>query len=122
VRLAGAICGIKNFKDYLVLGDDIVICREVVALKYKELISDLGVEISIHKSVVPSIMIGVEFASKLINTEGNLSPLPIALLIRGRLIDKFSFLTTLVNRVLSEELQIGRDFRSLLKALFGENL
>jgi hypothetical protein len=85
------------------------------------LISDLGVEISIHKSVVPSLEIGVEFASKLINKEGNLSPLPIALLLRGELIDKFSFLTIMVNRVLSEELQIGCDFRSLLMALFGKN-
>lgn len=40
------------FSNYAVLGDDVVIADENVAIRYKELLGDLGVSISFAKSLV----------------------------------------------------------------------
>jgi hypothetical protein len=44
------LCGIESFKDYAILGDDVVIGNGKVAAKYREVINGLGVEISDMKS------------------------------------------------------------------------
>jgi len=41
---------IVNFKDYAVLGDDVVIGHQAVANRYKQVIKNLGVEISFSKT------------------------------------------------------------------------
>lgn len=120
VRYCGWLVGISNFRDYLILGDDVVIANKKVALKYVEVINRIGVRISVPKSIHPSDLIGLEFASKLIMKEGNLSPLPILLLVRGRLIDKITFISQLVDRVLTDSIQRVPSLESLFVALFGE--
>lgn len=81
VRMAGVSCGINQFTDYLILGDDIVIARKEVAEAYIKIIDGIGVRISIQKSVVTlagSNFFGVEFASRYIIKEGqDISPLSI---------------------------------------------
>jgi hypothetical protein len=82
VRLAAyQSTGESQFSDYLVLGDDVVIASEKVATQYCLLIELIGVSISTPKSVFPSTVRGVEFASKLITEEENLSPLPLGCLL-----------------------------------------
>jgi len=49
VRLAAIRVGIKDFTDYLVLGDDIVIASETVYREYLILMGYLGVDISTRK-------------------------------------------------------------------------
>lgn len=93
VRYAASKVGLPNFKDYLILGDDIVIAGEKVALEYKRVILSLGVEISSRKSLGPSTRLGCEFASKLVLGRHDLRPLPVGLIVkrdlmsRARLID-----------------------------------
>nr|QDH89715.1 MAG: RNA-dependent RNA polymerase [Mitovirus sp.] len=52
VQYAAYLVGVYPFKDYILLGDDIVITNDAVAEKYVELITELGVGISPHKSHV----------------------------------------------------------------------
>jgi hypothetical protein len=72
--------GIDKFEDYLVLGDDVVIAHHEVADSYISLMTEVGVSISIPKSIQPGPPKGVEFASKLITEEEDLSPLPLGCL------------------------------------------
>jgi hypothetical protein len=46
--------GIKTFKDYIILGDDIVIKNSNVAKTYIEVMNGLGVEVSVNKTHVSS--------------------------------------------------------------------
>jgi len=62
VRHAAIAVGIHNFKDYAILGDDIVIANDDVAKSYLELMSNLGVSINLSKSVVSKNI--AEFAKK----------------------------------------------------------
>jgi hypothetical protein len=52
VQYAAYLEGFYPFKDYILLGDDIVITNDAVASKYVELITGLGVEISPMKTHV----------------------------------------------------------------------
>jgi len=52
VQYAAYQVGKYPFRDYILLGDDIVITDDQVALKYTECIKALGVEISEAKSHV----------------------------------------------------------------------
>lgn len=52
VQWAAYKCGHTNFKDYILLGDDIVIKNNDVALKYISLMRKWGVDISINKTHV----------------------------------------------------------------------
>jgi len=82
VRIAALQCGIIHFTDYLVLGDDVVIANEKVAQSYIKIIEDIGVSISLQKSVISNDnFFGVEFASRYIIQNGeDISPLSIGLL------------------------------------------
>lgn len=51
VRVAAHRVGIVNFKDYCVLGDDVVIRNSAVADSYFNLMKSLGVSINLSKSV-----------------------------------------------------------------------
>lgn len=51
VKVAALQVGIRNFKDYCVLGDDIVIRNKAVADEYFNLMKSLGVSINLGKSV-----------------------------------------------------------------------
>lgn len=61
---------------YILLGDDIIIYDESVALEYKKLISDLGVEISDAKSHVSKNF--MEFAKRYFYKGIEISPFPLA--------------------------------------------
>jgi hypothetical protein len=61
-------------------------------MKYIDLISFLGVEISTPKRVVPTPGYrGLEFASKLFSQGVELSPLPFGLILEGGIQSLFSF-------------------------------
>lgn len=96
IRLAAARLGRYNFKRYLVLGDDVVINDTKVSESYMGLLASLGVKVRIGKSVVPSEKVGLEFASKLINLDGDQRPLPIGLYLEGSLVRKLQFITSLI--------------------------
>jgi len=51
VRIAASKAGLNNFKDYAILGDDIVIANDAVAENYLRLMKTLGVGINLSKSV-----------------------------------------------------------------------
>jgi hypothetical protein len=50
VAYAAKLNNITNFKEYILLGDDIVIYNDAVALSYKNLMQRLGVDTSPHKT------------------------------------------------------------------------
>lgn len=64
VHWAAYLCGLKDFKDYIILGDDIVIKNNKVAQKYIVIMTRLGVEISKPKTFVSND--SYEFAKRVI--------------------------------------------------------
>lgn len=65
------------FKDYAVLGDDIVIFNAATAKKYHKLITSLGVECNLAKSVISPKGLALEFAKKTFIKGGiDVSPIP----------------------------------------------
>jgi len=52
------------YKDYLVLGDDIVIFDKKISQRYLDLCSGLGVSINISKSVISEKSETIEFAKR----------------------------------------------------------
>jgi pantothenate kinase len=119
VKLAASKIGLPYFEDYLVLGDDIVIARKEVAECYRHLIVSIGVGISLHKRIHPSSLQGVEFASKLTTSYGNIRPLPIALLLDQSVVSKLQFLSKVWERVVQEGIQDVPTLDILFKSVFG---
>jgi hypothetical protein len=69
-------CNISwNKSNYKLLGDDIIIWDSALALKYKELISHIGVDISEQKSHVSNSIF--EFAKRIFTPYGEISPFSI---------------------------------------------
>lgn len=70
---------------FYILGDDIVITNDKVAKVYEQALLDMGVTISLAKSVTPELLIegcnSAEFAKQLFRNGENLSPVSIALLL-----------------------------------------
>lgn len=66
----------KKFNGYRLLGDDIVIFDEQVALRYKEIMTDLGMEFSEEKTIVSDQL--AEFAKRLIYKGVEITPLNLA--------------------------------------------
>lgn len=81
VRHAALKAGIHNFKDYALLGDDIVIANDVVASNYLELMETLGVKINLSKSVVSKDI--AEFAKKWKAIGVNYSPIGAGLILQA---------------------------------------
>jgi hypothetical protein len=86
VRVAAIRSGFVNFKDYCVLGDDVVIANDAVASEYLQLMKSLGVEINLTKSVISDEF--AEFAKRLRGPLVEYSPLGAGL-ITCFLRDKF---------------------------------
>lgn len=81
ILLSAYRVGIYPFSDYSVLGDDVVIANKSVASEYQKIVTSIGLDISLTKSIIPTEgYTPVEFASKLILNGNNLSPIPIGLL------------------------------------------
>jgi hypothetical protein len=75
VQWAAYRCGYKDFRDYILLGDDIVIKNDKVANRYMQLMEKWGVEISKHKT--HTSMHTYEFAKRWIHHGKEISPLPV---------------------------------------------
>jgi hypothetical protein len=75
VAWAAHLCGIKQFRDYILLGDDIVINNDKVAHKYIAVMTRLGVDISMHKTHISFNT--YEFAKRWIKRKVEISPLPL---------------------------------------------
>lgn len=69
----------RKFSDYALLGDDIVIGDEAVALRYKELIGQLGVKISLPKSLISNSGF-LEFTKRFVSSKVDLSPISAKML------------------------------------------
>lgn len=76
VQYAAFQNGLYPFKDYILLGDDVVIYNNKVAKSYVTLITDLGVEISQPKSHVSKDT--YEFAKRWFKGGIEISPVPIS--------------------------------------------
>lgn len=75
VSWSAHLCGLSNFKEYIILGDDIVIKNNIVAKKYMYVMSKLGVDLSPTKTHVS--VNTYEFAKRWINNGLEISPLPM---------------------------------------------
>jgi hypothetical protein len=67
----------KLFKNYAVLGDDIVIWDKPVADNYLKIITGLGVEVGLAKSVISLKGDSVEFAKRTLKGGEDVSPIPL---------------------------------------------
>jgi hypothetical protein len=80
VQVAAWECGFdKNrlFKDYAILGDDLVIAHHRVARRYLQLLKELGVECGLHKSILSPKGRGLEFAKNTFIDKHNVSPISL---------------------------------------------
>lgn len=77
------LCGLKNFDQYMILGDDIVIKNDAVAQSYIKIIKGLGVEISLQKTHVSDDT--YEFAKRWIQPKKSreITGLPLGGLLRN---------------------------------------
>jgi len=83
VYYCAQLCGYKNFDQYIILGDDIVIKNDKVAQKYIQIIKALGVELSLQKTHVSSNT--YEFAKRWIQESHNreITGLPLGGILRN---------------------------------------
>jgi hypothetical protein len=83
VYYCAQLCGYKNFDQYIILGDDIVIKNDKVAKKYIEIIKGLGVELSEQKTHVSKNT--YEFAKRWIQWDKNreITGLPLGGILRN---------------------------------------
>lgn len=85
IQHAASLEGINPFRDYAVLGDDVVIGHRQVAENYKQIIKNLDVEISEHKSHEGNTF--VEFAKNswlfIGNKSVNVSGVPLPGILEG---------------------------------------
>lgn len=73
------------FLDYAVLGDDIVIGNKAVQQKYREIISLIGVECGLHKSLLSPKGSALEFAKRTWVNNNDVSPVSIKELVAALL-------------------------------------
>jgi len=67
----------KEFKAYAILGDDIVIYNSIVAKAYHRLITKLGVECNLSKSIMSPMGLGLEFAKRTFFKGSDVTPTPL---------------------------------------------
>jgi len=88
VQASAFEAGLKlPYRNYVMLGDDIVIFDEAVGLTYEKVINRLGMVISRHKSIVGKS--SAEFAKTLISRARLITPLPWLLIDKSRLYPGF---------------------------------
>ena len=80
VRIAARRVGFKNFSNYAILGDDIVIADSAVANAYRSCMEGLGVDISPHKTLVSDRGV-CEFAKRLVGPTAEYTPIGASLLV-----------------------------------------
>jgi hypothetical protein len=67
----------KLYRNYAILGDDVVIGDRKVVLQYLEILSSLGVECGLHKSLLSHRGLALEFAKRTIFKGVDVSPVPV---------------------------------------------
>lgn len=67
---------VLSFRDYMVLGDDVVIANRLVAEVYARLMKELGVPLSMHKSHISDLGM-FNFANQTFVGESNVSPVSL---------------------------------------------
>lgn len=93
---------------YIILGDDIVIANSKVAQSYLDLMTKIGVDISMQKRIIPKNGISsAEFASKLVRNGIDVSPYPLGLLVEGGLVRIFTFVHELMKARIQRDLHHG---------------
>lgn len=108
VQYAAFQLGLYPFKEYILLGDDIVIYHDQVAEKYLTIIEDLGVEISRAKSHISEDT--YEFAKRWFHKGIEISPIPLA-----GFVDNWHSPKLLYNQIL-DLIYKGRGPRSIIKS------
>jgi hypothetical protein len=66
----------KWFKDYAILGDDLVIFNKEVADEYRRVIALIGMNIGLHKSILSNNGSVIEFAKRIFHNGVDVSPVP----------------------------------------------
>jgi len=69
--------GLYLFRDYAILGDDIVIFNTEVATNYQIVLDRLGMEIQLAKSILSPKGLGMEFAKRTFYLGKDVSPTPL---------------------------------------------
>lgn len=67
----------KNFSDYAVLGDDIIIANSKVASAYLRFLSQIGVKVGLAKSIISKREMVLEFAKKFFVKGKQMNMIPI---------------------------------------------
>lgn len=92
----------KNDKSfYAVIGDDMVLHNEKAALKYRQVMSDLGVDISESKTLIPNqVSNTAEIAKRYFRNGNDISPIPPRVLLESskNLSGFFEFIEVLASR------------------------
>jgi hypothetical protein len=73
------LAGINRFRGYLVLGDDNICNNSIVASKYKEMLTKIGVPISLSKCTSSNLGYA-EMAKRLFTPEGEITGIPVTIL------------------------------------------
>lgn len=77
IQYAAHLEGIKHFRAYRVIGDDVAIFHRLVASRYKSLLGLLEVEINLNKSTISeSKPFSAEMAKRIFRDGDELSPIP----------------------------------------------
>nr|UJQ92599.1 MAG: putative RNA-dependent RNA polymerase [Mitoviridae sp.] len=116
VQVAAGRVGWKLFfSDYAVLGDDIVIADPVVAKAYFSLIHDLGVDISLAKSLQSKVGL-MEFAKRLVFPHIEVTPIGPGVLLQAY--RNSAIVPMLIIDALNKGVEINpRSVASMLKSL-----
>lgn len=95
------------FRDYMILGDDLLLLDSKVAKEYLKVMKQLDVGVNLSKSLISSIGIG-EFAKKLLSPSG---------LIQGLSLREFSSLGKSFSNVLNISLMLNAKTSAVLRLL-----
>lgn len=115
VAIAAKRCGLHNFKDYALLGDDIVIANTAVAQEYTQILGSLGVSISDVKSHVSDDT--YEFAKRWIHKGEEVTGAPMSLIV-GKVKPKWFDLVRFIQDV--ETRWLHKSYTLASRGLFAE--
>jgi hypothetical protein len=109
--------GYLDFKDYILLGDDIVIKNNKVARRYKSIMNKLGVDISEAKSHVSKDT--YEFAKRWIRKGIEISPLPLKGILNN-INNPQVVLQQLMNYIIRSRMPINCSVLELIEELYNK--
>lgn len=120
---AGVVPQGKWFRDYAILGDDLVIFNRIVALGYIKVIRNIGMEIGLHKSVLSRASVTLEFAKRIFHKGVDVSAVPFKEFFAA--LGGFGNILEFANKYKLSKLEIAKSlgfrFRALSKIGHGFN-